>query len=383
MPQISRPCPICINQDSAFLFENIMASIGSLEMSYTVSCCNHCGFYFASGLADSNTFDAYYHSLSKYDIPGPLSTVDHSRIESAVCFLEKHVDKNVSIADLGCGNGYFLDALRSKGWQNIQGLDPAPNAGKTALDLFGSLEIRCGTLSNAHEVLNLQGIDVVCIMSVLEHLPDIRQDLSVLFSKLPQKCRLLIEVPAIEFFPNPQSEPFGEFSLEHIQFFDQSSLKNLMESLGAKQLAVELVELPMAGSGAVLGLFEWTGQIPADSAVTNQKTNFMEIYVEQSKRKLDLSLKKIPAGPLILFGAGSHTARLISHLEKMPGTFVHSIVDSNPNLIGKDIGPYTIKSPDSINDNPRIPVLVSSFRSQNTIASILQKSVSNPIVLMY
>jgi SAM-dependent methyltransferase len=360
-----------------------MVAVGGFDMSYTLVRCRHCGFYFANQLADAVTFNKYYQFVSKYDVLSLLSAVDQERINLAVRFLEAHIDKNINILDIGCGSGAFLGSLKRKGWLNLQGLDPAPNASKIASELYEVQGIKLGTLANAHDVLNLQKIDLVCFMSVLEHLPNLKLDLAQFLAKLPLGCKILIEVPAIEFFPNQKCEPFGEFSLEHIQFFDLSSLKNLMSSLGAESVALELIDLPSVASGAILGLFEWRGREAANQNFTLTQINLMDRYIEQSHQQLILALKKIPAGPLILFGAGSHSARLLGYLEKIPKCEVNSIVDSNPNLVGKQMGRWTVKSTETINATPQIPVLVSSFRSQNAIASQLKESVNNPIVLMY
>lgn len=383
MPQISRPCPICTTDDSVQYLENYMAAVGGFDMSYTVVRCKHCGFHYARQLADSSTFSVYYQSVSKYDAPGVLPPVDQARIEATVRFLDGRVQKSVRIADLGCGYGALLGALQKAGWFQLQGLDPAPNAAQCALEMFGVRGILRGMMSEAHEVLNLQELDLVCIMCVLEHLPLLKKDMAQLLSKLRPGCKVLVEVPAIEFFSNPNSEPFGEFSLEHIQFFDAPSLNNLMCSLGTTPLALELLDLPMVASGSMLGLFEWSGTAIVTPIYTQSNSNLLATYIAQSQEQLERALKRIPAGPLIVYGAGSHTARLLAHLEQIPDCSVYSIVDSNPNLTGKRMGRWTVQSPDSINDTPDIPILVSSFRSQNAIASQLQKSSSNPLVLMY
>ena len=383
MTQTSRTCPICAGAAADPCLANPMAAVGGFDMSYTVVRCSHCGFHYAQQLADNATFSAYYQSVSKYDAPESVSPVDQARINATVRFLDGRVAKTQRIADLGCGYGALLGGLQATGWLHLQGLDPAPNAAQCALKMFGVRGIQRGMMSEAHTVLNLQDVDVVCIMCVLERLPQLRQDLAQLFSKLRPGCKVLLEVPAIECFLNPDGEPFGEFSLEHIQFFDTPSLVNLMRSLGAQQLALELLDLPMVASGSMLGLFQWSGTFPEAPRYERARTDTLAAYIAESQQQLARALERVPAGPLILYGAGSHTARLLAHLEKIPGCSVQSIVDSNPNLEGKQMGRWTVRSPSSIHETPDIPVLVSSFRSQNAIASHLQKTAANPLVLMY
>ena len=383
MPQTSRPCPICSCTTADLCLENPMAAVGGFDMSYTVVRCRHCGFHYARHLASDATFGAYYQSVSKYDAPESVAPVDQARIDATVRFLDGRVAKSERIADLGCGYGALLGGMQSAGWQRLQGLDPAPHAAECALRMFGVDSIQRGTMSEAHTLLNLQEVDLICIMCVLEHLPRLRQNLAQLLSKLRPGCKVLLEVPAIERFLNPDSEPFGEFSLEHIQFFDTPSLVNLMHSLGAKRLALELLDLPMVASGSILGLFEWSGCFPEDPHFECAGTDSLMVYISESRRQLDRALQRIPSGPLIVYGAGSHTARLLAHLEKRPGCSIQGIVDGNPNLKDKRMGRWTVRAPSSILETPAVPVLVSSFRSQNAIASHLQKSVANPLVLMY
>lgn len=156
-----------------------------------------------------------------------------------------------------------------------------------------------------------------------------------------------------------------------------------MSSLGAKTVAIELIDLPIVASGAILGLFEWNGRETGNLDFSFTQSNLMHRYIEQSHQYLNLALNKIPNGPLIVFGAGSHTARLLSHLENSTRSEVISIIDSNTNLIGKKMGRWTVSSIDTICKTPEIPVLVSSFRSQNSIAARLKEFVTNPIILMY
>lgn len=383
MSLTTRPCPICSGTDAQPCLDNPMAAVGGFDMSYKVVRCSRCGFHYAQQLPDADTFSAYYQSVSKYDAPESVTPVDRARIDAAVRFLEGRIQKAERIADLGCGYGALLGGLKAAGWEHLQGLDPAPKAAQCALKMFGLSAIHRGLMTEAHTVLDLQSVDLVCIMCVLEHLPQLRQDMAQLLSKLRPGCKVLLEVPAIECFLQPDCEPFGEFSLEHIQFFDTASLSNLMQSLGARPMAMELLDLHMVSSGSILGLFEWSGSIPQDPDFQLSQSDALSGYIAASQRQLDQALKRVPAGPLIVYGAGSHTARLLAHLEKIPGCEVRGIVDSNPNLEGKRMGRWTVRAPISVLETPSVSVLVSSFRSQEAIASYLRQTAPNPLVLLY
>lgn len=383
MPLTYRPCPICGTDDTQLCLDNPMAAVGGFDMSYTVVRCKNCGFHYAKQLPSEETFRAYYDAVSKYDAPGTVSPVDRVRIEATVRFLNGRIEKSARIADLGCGYGALLSRLKAAGWQQLQGIDPAPNAAQCALEMFGVHGIQRGMMSDADLLINLKEVDLICIMCVLEHLPNMREDMTRLLAKLRPGCKVLVEVPAIEFFDNPEGEPFGEFSLEHIQYFDAPSLNNLMRSLGAEPIALALLDLPMVASGSMLGLFQWTGSALTTPSYQRVSFDALAKYIVNSKQRLTQALQRVEEGPLIIYGAGSHTARLMPFLERKSGCKVQSIVDNNPNLIGKPMGRWTVQSPVTIRDTPEVPVLVSSFRSQNAIAAQLKRTTENPLVLMY
>jgi SAM-dependent methyltransferase len=383
MALVTRNCPICSHFQAQNILDNTMAAVGGFDMSYKVVRCSNCGFHYARQLPDPDTFSAYYQSVSKYDAPDSVAPVDRARVEATVRFLEGRIGKDERIADLGCGYGALLGGLQAAGWQQLQGLDPAPNAADCAMKMFGVSNIQRGLMSEAHTLLDLQSVDLVCIMCVLEHLPQLRKDMFSLLEHLRPGCKVLLEVPAVECFLQPNCEPFGEFSLEHIQFFDSASLTNLMQSLGARQIALNLLDLPMVASGSMLGLFEWSGHIPEEPVFQLSVSEAMNAYIDASQYQLEFALKRVPAGPVIVYGAGSHTARLLAHLERIPGCEVRGIVDSNPNLEGKRMGRWTVRAPSSIKETPDIAVLVSSYRSQEAIAAHLRETVPNSLVLLY
>lgn len=293
-------------------------------------------------------------------------------------FLEGLIDKSESIADLGCGFGALLGGLHSAGWHHLQSLDPAPNAAQCALKMFGLRNIHRGLMSEAHTVLNLLSVDLICIMCLLENLPQLRQDMARLLECLRPGCKILIEVSAIEFFLKSDCEPFGEFSLEQIQFFDTASLTNLIKFLGAGQLALKRLDLPMVASGSMLGLFEWGGCIPQVPVFQRSESSDMHTYIEVFQQQLDRALLRIPAGPLIIYGSGSHTARLLVHLDRIPGCEVRGIVDCNPNLEGKRMGRRTAPALSSIHDSPDTLVLVYSFRRRKLSPHICERPRRNP-----
>ena len=51
-----------------------------------------------------------------------------------------------------------------------------------------------------------------------------------------------------------------------------------------------------------------------------------------------------------------------------------TVVDGNVNLQGKKIGDWTINSPNEISKYPNLPILISSYRSQQSISIEIKKN---------
>ena len=377
-----RACQICGNSDIRPLFDNEMAPLAGVDLSYRVGACSTCGFNFAFELPDDATYQRYYQNLSKYDVSATLSASDQKRFDAIVRLCQCWLTPQSTIVDIGCGEGALLSKLKILGFQNLFGVDPAPNAPTIALDKYGLEAVRQGFFDNAASVVPMTSADGVCIAAVLEHLPNLRADMQILISNMKPGGKLFIEVPTLELFGVENSEPFGEFSLEHINYFCSESLGQLMASLGWRCEHTEYVEYPELQTGSVISVFaRKDSPVAADfSALPPQ----LDDYITGCEQQVRAVLERIPTGDIIIYGAGSHSARVLPLLAKTTGLNVVAVVDGNPNLLGKTLGQWTIQAPGLICSLPqKVPIVISSYRAQKEIAASLRGTYPNPLVLLY
>jgi SAM-dependent methyltransferase len=386
-----RPCPVCEVNEAVALYFNEMASIGELDMSYQVSSCGGCGFVYASELPASAVYDAYYRGLSKYDVmtsTAEVRPVDRVRMSVAVDLCRPYLAADALVADIGCGTGALLNAFAEAGWSRLHGIDPAPGASAKADSLFGLKNIRTGTLSQARESLPLDQVSLVCLTGVLEHLSDLRGDLTSLVEGLNKNAMILVEVPALERFVRKPLEPYGEFSLEHIQFFSAESLGRLMADLGYQYSACQIVALSGGVTDSLFGLFTRKDMHKDDILSGSIDPTADPIgYIDLSKQVLSQVLEKIiqcSARQLVIYGAGSHSARLLPMLDAMgAGGRILGIVDSNPNLLDQYVGRYQVQLPADLVKWPDATIVISSFAAQDAIASFIVRQFPNPILRLY
>jgi len=381
-----RACPVCDKESNTILYHNELALLDNFDMSYLVVCCANCDFVYANELPEPKQYDAYYRQLSKYDVISnaqSIPSVDQFRAKSSIAFCQPYLKQDAVIADLGCGSGVLLNAFQQAGWKVLYGLDPAPNAHNQAKEMFSLTGVYTGVLSQAAEKLPLEQVDLICLMGVLEHLPMLRENLEVLIGHLSSKVKIMIEVPAIERFERNEFEPYGEFSLEHIQFFSAGTLNQLMENLGFSPIDISYMELPKGSTDSLLCLFG--RQVEQNSFVYEQAG--IASYLNQSKTMIDSAIQTIlscESEQFIIYGAGSHTARLIPKL--LGAGFSEKLlclVDANINLQGKRMDGFTINSPDELMHYPDATIIISSFRSQQNIAQALSVIYPNLLLLLY
>lgn len=381
MTNVNRSCPICQHRGAHPIYGNKMAPIEGLDMSYALARCGACGFYFADTLPAEDTCAKYYQSVSKYDFARAISETDLARIEAAVGICADIVPNNATVIDLGCGYGALLSRFKAAGYTRLHGIDPAPNSASQAHQLFGLDHVRRGTMADAPHLLNTAEADLVCIMAVLEHLPRVREDLQVVLTTLKHGCRILVEVPALERFDGVHGEPFGEFSLEHVQFFSENSLNNLFATLGARPLATRFLGLPSVRSGSLFAVYEMGESTGGPLSPSPEDDAYMKSYLDNCRANQIRALARIADGRLGIYGAGSHTARLLSNIEA--NHEIVAVFDGNPNLHGKTIGNHVIRPPAALESMPDLPLLVSSFNSQAAIASNLRRFYPNRLIRMY
>ena len=377
-----RVCQVCGGAQVRHLFSNTMSALAEVDLSYEVGDCSQCGFSFAYVLPDDATYQCYYRTLSKYDVSATLSESDQLRFDALVRLVQSRLGPESLLVDIGCGEGALLSKLKTAGYTQLFGVDPAPHAPEVALRKYGLDTVRTGFLDNAAELVPLAQADGVCIAAVLEHLPNLRADLQQLLGQLKPGCTLVIEVPTLELFDAVQGEPYGEFSLEHVNYFCRDALSQLLTSLGWQCQHSEYLPYPQLQTGSVLSVFV---RATDARALPTWMPNIARLddYLQACDTQVRAMLQQVPGREIIVWGAGSHSARILPLLRAVTGLRVCALVDNNPNLSGKTLGEWTIQPPSAISDLPTLPVLVSSFRAQNEIAHNLRQHYPNPLVLLY
>lgn len=150
------------------------------------------------------------------------------------------------ILDIGCGVGYFLEADSRRGWDTygIEISKPMVEYAQTKL----SLNVLNSTLEEANFPADY--FDVVTMQSVIEHLLDPYQTLSVIGTVLKPEGLLMIKTPNQDSLVSAlcklvYSITLGRYLLpiyspDHLYRFSAETLSRLLETTGFHKVEVEL-----------------------------------------------------------------------------------------------------------------------------------------------
>lgn len=146
-----------------------------------------------------------------------------------VNYIKQYIDPADSLLEIGCGPGYFLQAV-SPLCQHVKGLEMNAHEVQFAKEKKG-LDVDSGFV----ESLRGQTFQHICLFQVLEHQPDPVAFLKTLRTVVdPSRCYLHVELPTlhnplVSLYEVPAFRDFW-FQEPHLFYFTKESLKHIADS---------------------------------------------------------------------------------------------------------------------------------------------------------
>lgn len=200
---------------------------------YQINRCQKCGLIFSSPVFSEEEInslykksDMIYDNLTKF-----LSRTYFSYLKPA---LPKN--KDLSLLDVGCGDGFFLKAIQELTGLEVWGIEPSQKAIKKAASSLRT-HIKNDVLRKG--VFSQANFNIVTCFHTLDHVVDPNEFLKV--------ARGLLKKGGFAFFVVHDSEGlsvqlFGEkspiFDIEHIYLFNKKTLRKLFKNNGFKRVEV-------------------------------------------------------------------------------------------------------------------------------------------------
>lgn len=152
-----------------------------------------------------------------------------------------NIPKDAVVLDMGCGPGYFLDEMKSRGYTNLTGVTLSPGDIKTCEDKGHKTKKYDLSFLPQKDGYYDESVDFIFLRQALEHSPYPIFTLMEYNRVLKQGSRIYIEVPA------PDCERQHEFNLNHYSILGQTQLAALLDRTGFAVEKFETMEFDIKG----------------------------------------------------------------------------------------------------------------------------------------
>jgi 2-polyprenyl-3-methyl-5-hydroxy-6-metoxy-1,4-benzoquinol methylase len=232
---LSGSCPICGGINTAHAFTAVDLN-WKTQGSFPYIRCNDCGALFrpAGSTIPAGAYPRGYGSFMSPESPLLQSLIDSIANRRRAAFVES-VCKPGTVLDIGCGSGFFLTYLRSRGWQ-VYGLETAEEHVAFARETFGLSHVLMQAWPPTSG--NFRNYDAVSMMHLIEHMPDPITALTAAHQSLCKGGVLLLETPNIDSWParifGPQWVTLD--APRHMVLFGPKSLARCLRSAGFEEI---------------------------------------------------------------------------------------------------------------------------------------------------
>lgn len=166
-----------------------------------------------------NLFEKVYHVVRIFSLNQKLKLINSFSKE------EK------TLLDVGCGTGDFLEITKRNNW-NVFGIEPNAEARSIANKKAENAVFDVEQLSK----FNNSSFDVITLWHVLEHLPNLDEQLLILKKLLKPKGVLIVAVPNYKSYDAQYYKEFwAAYDVpRHLSHFNKESISNLFGEVSMK-----------------------------------------------------------------------------------------------------------------------------------------------------
>lgn len=317
----TQPCRLCGSNDSVrFLllsgmprWNHRLISTEDLTVDYGIDLhvreCTSCGFVSLPLCLDHNYYDDYILLTSRSPQAQEFQVRQAKEFVSRFGLFEK------KILEVGCGDGFFLQALADAGSQ-VVGIEPSYEQCNVARER--GLHVEQGLLMRG-QTLSQGPFDGFVTRQVFEHVEDMQGFLLAIRENLASSAVGLVEVPNLDKLVS--EDRFYDFIPEHLNYFSSRTLNVALSLAGFEVLEIEAVD----DAESLRALVRWTAPIGGSRIQTGvdrlrcQFDDFVFQCRENRKR-------------VALWGAGGKGLSIMAVLDLDP---IEVVVDGDPEKTGR------------------------------------------------
>ncbi len=185
--------------------------------------------------------NAYYQSeayISHTDANSAFSDKIYQGVKTFSLWMKTrlingYANNNRSLLDFGAGTGDFLLAAQKNGW-TVDGVEPNRDARMRSREKRMELRRDMDALPKKH-------FQIITLWHVLEHLPDLENQMAQLIRRLEDDGTMIIAVPNFKSFDARHYREFwAAYDVpRHLWHFSRISIEKLFEKYGLKVVRTE------------------------------------------------------------------------------------------------------------------------------------------------
>ncbi|MCG8565872.1 MAG: class I SAM-dependent methyltransferase [Desulfobacterales bacterium] len=195
LPQVVYPCP-----------ESMVKTLHKAPFELRI--CGQCKLGFnASPLSP----EALCQTYDNYNYISPLTGIGTTKYQGMLDCLTRFCSPEDQMVEIGCSQGYLIQALNRKGYHRVKGFEPGPQA------LEGqALGLDITQTYYTTDTFPRESVDCFYLMHVFEHFDDPFAILESMVSQLSSRGKIIIEVPN-----------FNGFHHQHLFFYSPDFFNRL------------------------------------------------------------------------------------------------------------------------------------------------------------
>jgi 2-polyprenyl-3-methyl-5-hydroxy-6-metoxy-1,4-benzoquinol methylase len=216
-------CPVCNSESFSRLtgYENAM-----------LAKCSNCRFVFSNRVPEENELSEYY---SYYPLHSTVSEITRKRYREILEDFEKFRKTN-NLIDVGCGDGFFLEEAKKKGW-NVHGTEYALHYINICKEK--GIHMQGGMLNPSN--YEPESFDVIASFEVIEHINYPAVEIKNFNSILRKGGIVYITTPNFNSISRRLfKDKWNVIGYpEHLSYYTPQSIHYLLKSCGFKKVNVK------------------------------------------------------------------------------------------------------------------------------------------------
>jgi SAM-dependent methyltransferase len=269
-----------------------------------------------------------------------------------------------SVLEIGSGDGYTLSCFREAGSKSVLGIEPSHLSRDYAKSEYDIMSIS----ETVEEFKTNSLFDLMILTHVIEHIYDPLSMLKNLNRNLKDSGHLLIEVPLWESL---ESQPMGVLTFEHLNYFSELTLQNLLNLAGFESVFIEKV-YDVNHYPIICVVAKKNQDVALNDKFCSESKTLLDLYIKKERNfwsdvKEKILTKVNLEMPTYIYGSGIHTSQLLGNTNIKDQINLKGFFDTSESKQGKALLDLIILKPELELLEPGTNVIISSFASEKFI----------------